>query len=80
MIQEVRSITTTHEAMTCEERAKRVDELFKSIAFIADTYEYKKNDISKQIEPMVKELWAITQCQERLHELDYKRVGIKRPF
>lgn len=75
MIQVVRSITMTHEAMTCEERAKKVDELFKSIAFIAETFDYKNNDVSERIEPMVKELWAITQCQEKLHELDYKRIG-----
>lgn len=79
MIQEIRPITTTHEAMTCEQRAKRVDELFKSIAFIAEAFDYKKNDISERIKPMVDELWAITQCQEKLHELDYKRVGIRRP-
>jgi len=61
--------------MTCEQRKERVDELFKSIAISADLLDYTKNDISKMIKPMVDELWAITQCQNRLHELDFKRIG-----
>ena len=80
MLQRIRPITMTHDAMTCEQRAQKVNELFKSIAFIAETFDYKNHDISERIKPMVKELWAITQYQDKLHELDYKRVGIRRPF
>ena len=69
------STTTTHEEMTCEQRSKRVDELFRSIAFVAEAFDYKKNNIDKKIEPMVKELWALTQLQEKLGELDHKRRG-----
>jgi len=75
-----RKTTTTHEEMTSEQREQRVDELFKAIAFTAEAFDYKKNDISKRIEPMVNELWAITQVQMKNHELDWKHKGEERPI
>lgn len=63
--------------MDASERRSKVDELFNKIALIADI---KCDDIplrDELIKPFVAELWAITQEQERLHELDYKRVGIQ---
>ena len=61
--------------MTLEQRALRVDELFNKIALMAQIYESNISKRDELIKPMVAELWAITQEQERLHELDYKRVG-----
>lgn len=60
-----------HKEMTPSQREERVRELFRLIAFLAEFLDYTKNDISKNIEPMVKELWALTQLQEQLGELDW---------
>lgn len=70
-----RKAFTNHKEMTTEQRSGRVDELFRAIANTADLLDYTKNDISKRIEPMVTELWALTQLQESLGELQHKGRG-----
>lgn len=55
--------------MTKEQRKRRVDTLFKQIAFIAETH---KNDIKtrdKFHKPLAEELWTITKEQLKLGEL-----------
>lgn len=63
------------EQMTLDQRKLRVEELFNKIALMAQIYESNHSKRDELIKPMVEELWAITQQQEKLHELDYKRVG-----
>jgi hypothetical protein len=62
--------------MTPEQRKIKVDMLFQKIALIAEINESNPSKMDQLIKPMVAELWAITQEQEKLHELDYKRIGI----
>ena len=54
--------------MTPESRRLRVDELFNKIALIAQAYENNPKLRDELIKPMVAELWAITQQQEKLGE------------
>lgn len=61
--------------MTSEDRRKRVDLLFNQIAFIAEARSDNHSLRDELIKPLVSELWAITQEQDRLGELDYKRRG-----
>jgi hypothetical protein len=63
--------------MTPEQRKLKVDMLFQKIALIAEVNESNPQQRDELIKPMVAELWAITQEQEKLHELDYKRVSEK---
>ncbi len=66
--------------MSPEERATKVEQLFRQIAFIGDITPYKHTDeVYPRIKHLVEELHAITKIQEELHELDYKRVGVKNP-
>jgi hypothetical protein len=65
----------TPDNTSVEQRATKVDELFNKIALMAQIYESNPQQRDELIKPMVAELWAITQEQEKLHELDYKRVG-----
>lgn len=65
----------TNKEMTPKERKERVDFLFNRIAFITELFDYAKNDVSNYIEPMVKELWALTQLQNSLGELEHKKNG-----
>lgn len=56
---------------TRESRRKRVEDLFKRIAFLAEVY---KNDIKtrdKLHKPLAEELWTISQKQLLLGELDH---------
>ena len=64
--------------MTTEERKNRVSFLFKQIAFIAEVLENDPKSRDEHIKPLSEELWAITQVQESLHELDYLRVGTQK--
>lgn len=67
--------------MTIQQRAERVDYLFKKIAYIAEVVPYKHTDeVYPKIKHLVEELYAITKVQEELHELDYKRIGQKNPI
>jgi hypothetical protein len=58
------------------ERKSRVDLLFNQIAFIAEVKENDPQLRDELIKPMSEALWAITQEQEKLHELDWKRIGV----
>jgi hypothetical protein len=62
--------------MTPEQRKIKVDMLFQKIALIAEINESNPSKMDQLIKPMVASLWALTQEQEKLHELDYKRIGI----
>lgn len=62
--------------MTPEDRKRRVEMLFAKIALIAEVNSTNPQLRDQLIKPMVEELWAVTQQQEELHELDYKRVGV----
>lgn len=60
--------------MSAEDRKRRVDFLFKKIAFIAESIK----DIDKRdakIKPMADELWAITKVQWDNGELDHLHRG-----
>ena len=61
--------------MTPKEREEEVDKPFKTIAFLAESFDYKKNDIYPKIESLVNRLWHITIIQNKLHELDHKRIN-----
>lgn len=76
----LKQTTTNHREMTSEERARRVDQLFSTIANTASLLDYTKNDVSKTIEPYVSELWKLTQLQQELGELDHKHVGARQPI
>lgn len=62
--------------MSPEERRRKVDELFIRIAMVADFTDDKKVRDTR-IKPMAEELWAITQEQWKLGELDHLHSNLK---